>query len=78
MDLSKDAIPYPVVERRWSEAILLQAWDDKEDIPFETVVRTEDDLEIFFLPKTASSMKRQIIKKICEALDYEARFLESD
>jgi hypothetical protein len=75
----KNATPLEVVERQWSDALVLRVSDDLEPTaPIEVVVMTEDTLRLKFPPKAAFQKKRRSAEKLAQALEYVVEHFDPD
>lgn len=75
----KNATPLEVVERQWSDALVLRVSDDSEaTAPIEVVVMTEDTLRLKFPPKAPFQKKRRSAEKVAEALGYTIEHFDPD
>jgi hypothetical protein len=75
----KNATPLEVVERQWSDALVLRVSDDSEaTAPIEVVVMTEDTLQLKFPPKASFQKKRRSAEKFAQALGYVIEHFDPD
>ena len=75
----KNATPLEVVERQWTDALVLRVSDDSDaSAPFEVIVLTEDTLRLKFPPKAPFQNKRRSAEKMAKALGYTIEHFDPD
>jgi len=76
---NKNATPLEVVERQWSDALVLRVSDESDaTAPVEVVVMTEDTLRLKFPPKASFPKKRRSAEKLAKALGYIIEHFDPD